>query len=382
MMRTERLLAAVVIVGMSAITMCEAVAQLPPAASAPAVLTPGSMAVELAKALAWPLVALLIAGVFRRPIALFVSALGNRITKISLFKLELTLSPATAATTTPLLDDIRTATNSAMISDSSRAMLEQVQSNTPADFAEIALGDGKEWLTSRLYIAAVMMARMRGVKVFVFVEHTPNTERRFVAVTSVRQLRWALARRYPWLEAAWTRVQLEIFPAAIPANAPALPAGAQWLPDPRTLPAVLLAPPSVFPTVPPQPLLQSNTGALASGQARQCVSKFIDSVQRQLPPGPAPDDAEWVTLRDTIQERAAWVTRELLVSLLPREAFNNSWTYALRDSPRAQRTRAVLRRSGTFVALVEGNREFLRLANRQSLLEEIAAALGEEPEDA
>jgi len=42
-----------------------------------------------------------------------------------------------------------------------------------------------------------MLERMRGVKVFVLVESAPNTERRPVAVASVRQLRWALARRYP-----------------------------------------------------------------------------------------------------------------------------------------------------------------------------------------
>lgn len=363
-MRNERLLAAVVIVVISAVSIYGAVAQTPPSTS---VFTPGSTAVEFVKAVAWPLTALLIAAVFRRPIALFVSAIGSRITKLSLFKVELTLVPATAATTTPLLDDIRTATNSATISDSTRTMLEQVQSGTPADFAVVALGDGKEWLTSRLYIAAVMMARMRGLKVFVFVERAPNTEQRLVAVASVGQLRWGLARRYPWLEAAWGRVELSLFPPNYPANAPVLPAGAQWLPDPGTLSM-------------PQPVIQSDTGALDPWQARQCVSGFIDSLQRQYPPGPAPSDAEWVTLRDTTQERAAWVTRELLASLLPQEAFN-TWAYALRDKPRPQRTRAVLRRPGAFVALVEGDREFVRLANRQALLEEIAAALGEEPED-
>jgi len=54
-MRTERLLASVVIAGMSAFTMWEAVAQTAPPVSAPAVLTPGSIAVELVKSLAWPL---------------------------------------------------------------------------------------------------------------------------------------------------------------------------------------------------------------------------------------------------------------------------------------------------------------------------------------
>jgi hypothetical protein len=208
-----------------------------------------------------------------------------------------------------------------------------------------------------------MLERMRGVKVFVFVENAPNTERRLVAVASVRQLRWALARRYPWLEAALVRAQLSLFPASIPSDAAAPPSGAGWLPDPRTL----LMPPFT---------IMSDTGALDPQQARLTVRNFIDLLQRQ----PPVSGDEWVMLdHKNTQERAAWVTRELLVSLLQQEAFT-AWMPALRDAPRAQRTRAVLRRRAEFVALVDDDREFVRLANRQALLEEIAASLGEEPD--
>ena len=335
---------------------------MPPSAGALSV-------VELVKALAWPIVALVIAGGFRRPIAQFVGALGSRITKLSLFKVELELVPASAATITPLLDDIRTATNPAAISDSSRMMLEQVQSGTPADYALVSLGQGEEWLTSRLYIAAVMMERMRGVKAFVFVERTSTTERRFVAVAPVRQLRWALSRRYPWLEAAWLRGLVSLYPAGPPANVPALPVGAKWPPDPRTLAM-------------PQPLIVSDTGSFEASRARQLVSGLIESLQRDsipaVPPQPL-SNGEWVTLRETTQERATWVTRELLGSLLPQSAFD-AWANGMRDAPRARRTRAVLRGAAPFIALLEGDREFSRLVNRQALLEEIAASLGEEPE--
>ena len=69
-------------------------------------------AVELVKALAWPVLVLVVAVVFRRPLALFLGALGSRVTKLSIFKVELELVPATSATSTPLLDDIRAATSS------------------------------------------------------------------------------------------------------------------------------------------------------------------------------------------------------------------------------------------------------------------------------
>ena len=278
-MRPERLLTVAVIVTISGITICGAVAETAPPAPAPAALAANSPAVELVKALAWPLAGLVIAVVFRQPITLFMSALGSRITKLSVLKVEFELVPAAAATTTPLLDDIRSATNPAVISNSTRMMLEQVQSGSLADFAVVALGAGQEWLTSRLYLAAVMMERMRGVKVFVFVERAPNTERRFVAVASVQQLRWALARRYPWLEAAWASVQLSMFPAAYPPNPPVLPAAAQWVPDPRTLSM-------------PQSVIQSDIGGLepsrrlakSSAASSACFSAHTQLPQEQAAP--------------------------------------------------------------------------------------------------
>ena len=283
----------VMLLAAGALAVCDVMAQAP--ASAPAMpASSGTLSVvELVKALAWPIVALVIAGGFRRPIALFVSALGSRITKLSLFKVELELVPASAATITPLLDDIRTATNEAMIGDSVRMLLEQAQSGTPADYALLSLGDGKEWLTSRLYIATVVMERMRGVKAFVFVERTSNSERRFVAVAPVRQLRWALARRYPWLEAAWLHGLVSLYPSGPPggppANVPLLPPGATWPPDPRTLAM-------------PQALIVSDTGGLGAFQAGQLVGGFVKSLQRQLDPPASPQpssDSEWVQFRGT-----------------------------------------------------------------------------------
>lgn len=346
--------------------LAQTLSPAPPSAATPTAAAPP--VVELAKALAWPIVALALAAIFRRPITVFFSALGSRITKLSLFKVELELLPATPATVSPLLDDIRTATSRAEISDSSRAMLEQVQSDTPADFALIALGTGDEWLTSRLYIAAAMMQRMRGVRAFVFVEQAPTTQRRLVAVASVRQLRWALARKYPWLEAAFVVANLGAFPlSTIPAAA--LPPQAAWLPDPRTL----------TPHGAP-PLITSDTGGLQPWQARELVGRFIESLQQVDPPKGPQDPLEWVLLGTSTYERAAWVTRGLLASLLPQEAFR-TYADALRDAPRARRTRAVLRRAAPFVALVDADREFIRLVNRNALLEEIAGSLGEEPEE-
>lgn len=364
-----------VLIGTGGLTVRDAMAQLPAsaaasaAASAPA--TSAALQADLAKGLAWPVVAIVIAFVFYRPLTLFMSDLGSRITKFSIFKVELELVPASAAIPTPLLDDIRTVAQAADINDSTNMMLEQVQSGTRADYVLVKLGAGTEWLTSRLYIAIVMTERMRGVKACVFVERGANTERSFVAVASVSQLRWALAKRYPWLEAAWLQGQVSLYPTS-----PPVPPDTIWQLNPRQM-AVVGSP------------VTTDTGGFTSDQARFLAGNFLRSLQRdvlpvptQSPDGPAqsPDDREWVTRKST-QERAAWVTRELLAELLPMSAFD-AWAPGMRDAPRARLTRAVLRRAGPFIALVEGDREFSRLTNRQALLEEIAAKLGEEPEEA
>ena len=62
---------------------------------APAVMPPvADLWVELAKALPWPIAAIVIAALLYRPFARFITALGGRITKLSLFKVELELKPA------------------------------------------------------------------------------------------------------------------------------------------------------------------------------------------------------------------------------------------------------------------------------------------------
>jgi len=198
-------------------------------------------------------------------------------------------STSAAVAANPYVDVVRAlawpiaVASSAEMNDSERLMLEQVQIGAPADYAVIGLGEGKEWLTSRLYIAAVMMERMRGLQTFVMVEQCATADRRFVAVASVRQLRWALARRYPWLEAAWTRASISVFPAYGPVGQ-ALPQGAAWLPDPRTLPVY-------------EPLITSDQGAFAPSSARLVVSRFLEFVQETNPQTSLANKSEWVSLR-------------------------------------------------------------------------------------
>lgn len=310
--------------------------------------TAGSLA-QLTTPLAWPVAAVLIALLFRRPLASMVSAIGGRITKLSLFKVEVELLPTEVATA-PLLNELKSAAVTTPVNDSTAMMLQQVQEGGPAQFAVIDLGQGREWLTSRLYIAAIMLERMRGVRAFLFLEESPPTKRRFVAIAPAARVRWALAQNYPWLEGAWLNASNQVAPRLAAVQPPL------------------------------SPIIKSETGAFDTDTARDVVRNFIGALQ-QHNPAPSPEgDAQWTVLSQSRLERATWIDRGGLEALLPSECFE-AWAPAMRDAPRGRRTRAILRRSGEFIALVEDDMRFAGLiVDRRALLEQLAATSSEEPE--
>jgi hypothetical protein len=303
--------------------------------------------VEIVGYLAWPAAALLMVLMLRRPIAALVGAIGGRITKLSVFKVELELLPVERATA-PLLDELRDVAKETPLGDSSGALLKQV-AGEPAEYAVVDLGAGDEWLTSRLYIAAVTLPRMRGVRAFVFVETADGVQRSYVGMVAADRLRWRLAMDFPWLEGAWLQASASLIPDL---QAPPLPAPAAR-----------------------QPVIVSDTGALDPDKARNIVTGFITSLQRanQLA------DPQWVKLGGGRAEHAQWVTGSMIRSLAPQEC-SDGWAPLLRDASRAQQTRAVLRRRGALVALVHPDMRFARLVDRAALLEQMAANLADEPD--
>ena len=331
--------------------------------------------VEFVRALAWPVLTILAVLVFRKPLIQLGRAIGERATKLSVFNVGIELLPAATPSAGTTLENIQREPSPAQLHDSTRMLFQQVQDNTPADYAVVDLGDGGEWLTTRLFIGAVMVRRMRGLESFVFVETAANVDRRFLAVADARQLRWALAQRYPWLEVAFARAYAE---TASGNN--------DVLPTPRTAMA-------------DQRFIASNTGGLEPWSAAQLVARFIESLQVQTPtpaptsaplapPAPAAPaastaiatpESEWVTLKGERKERAQWVRSKLLRELLPDSAFQ-TWTDVPIEASRAARVRAVLLRHAPFVALVDQDRRFTRLIDRRALLEDVARGVDQQVE--
>jgi hypothetical protein len=305
--------------------------------------------------LTWPIVVLAALLAFRRPLSTLIAGLGSRVTKLSVFQVELELAAAEARAPSVVLNQLRDTTQAA-VADSAQSLFTQVQDTSPADFAVIDLGRGDEWITSRLFIAAALLERMRGLRAMVFVESRQWMPGYFLAVASPSVVRWSLARKYPWLELAYVHAaERAIAPGATP-------------PDP---------PQSAKVFAPTASIITSERGTLGGELAKTLTHEFLTSIQEfTANPMPVSSD-DWVQL-GTYRERAAWVTSGLLRELLPATAFDQQMS-EMRDDPQAKRVRAVLRRPGQFVALVDSDARFKRLVDRGALLEEAAVQLSEEP---
>jgi hypothetical protein len=301
--------------------------------------------VEVTKALAWPIAALLLAALLRGPLGRFLETVGPRITKLGAFQVQLELAASTHAASGPALAEIRALVSVAPVGDSSAALFSAVQDTTPADHAVIVLGEGDEWLTSRLFIAAAMLERMRGVRCLVFVEKREGVGRRFVALAPPSLVRWQLALTYPWLEIAYTAAVLQLsgqYDQAHPFDAEMISRHTRHV--------------------------VSAQGALDPYPAQQLVQNFVRSLQKGTKPS---DPSSWVEIRAG-WERAAWVTTQMLDEVLLPDDASDQWVREERIGDAASLTKAVLHRTGAFTAVVDEQHRFRRLINRDAVLEEVA----------
>ncbi len=91
---------------------------------------------------------------------------------------------------------------------------------------------------------------------------------------------------------------------------------------------------------------------------------------------PGAGDDEFASVVGHDQVTRAELGDRRVRELLPEEAFI-LWANEGPDTARVARTLAVLRRRGPFVALVNPDREFLRLIDRRALLEEVVKQMEE-----
>jgi hypothetical protein len=299
----------------------------------------------------WPMIVVTILLAYRSRIPMLVEGLASRVKKLEFAGVSLDLAlakpfvPEWSGPPTAL--DLRHKATAIQVQDSTaRTFLTQLTDEGTGDYAEINLGTGSEWLTSRLFIMAIVFARMKGIECFVFVETSGGVRKRFVGWAEPATVRWALAKRYPWLEQAYAGAY-----AAVTSNAVIVSAGGR---------------------------LGYPYAAADPGAGIDLLKEFLERVQQPIPAAVPPPEAEqWVVVdaATNTHEHARWVGAEDLEQLLGRDLHTDvvRSSEARSKSP-AEQVRLFLTSPGRFVGVVADEQRFEYLLRRDVLVEQVAKA--------
>ena len=333
--------------------------------------TPLSVTLDIAatlSALIWPIVVIVVLFMLRNQLPALIRHLAARVTKIDLAGITLEFAKAKALETVfagpGVAFDLRHRATAMQVNDSTAAtFLSQLRDPATGDYAIVYLGGGREWLTSRLYIMAVVFARMKGVKSFVFLaENSPD--RKFVGWAETNGIRWALARHYPWLEAAYAGAS-----AAIVGGGGA-DGGAVVVADSGRLGYT-------FDPQNPQPGISLMRAFLSAIQWPPAALAPHVIAGQPPPAAPAPNDPQWVLIDEATQtsEHAAWVSSSLLEIVLGQQLHSSYVRLdSLQSRNRDQQVRLILAQTGRFVPVVRQDLRFEYLVDRAALLEQLANA--------
>jgi hypothetical protein len=317
-------------------------------------------------AILWPVVVVVVLYLLREEFPALLKELGGRVTKLDIAGITLEFAkakpfaPEYASPTAGI--DLRQRASAMQVNDSTAGtFISQLRDPIAADYAIVDLGGGDQWLTSRLYIMAVIFARMKGVRAFVFLGQA-GLGRRYLGWADPDRIRWALGRRYPWLEAAYATAYAEV---AGTSNANAVvtsPTGRLGYRNDPADPGASVALLSMF-------LRQIEWPQDPTAPA---------PVAPWLAPSPSPNAPDWVLINEVSQtwEHATWLTATLLEEILGEELnFSHVALDALQGEPRSKQIRHVLARTGRYVAVVQEELRFEYLIDRSLLLEQVAQAL-------
>ena len=153
-----------------------------------------NFALNLVRTLIWPTVVIVFLLVFRRQIGRFLEDLGSRLQKLSFAQISIELAIVPENKQLVVLNDLGQLTQASYFLSGGPDLLEQISSAEPYDYAIFDLKGGRGWLTSRLFIFATMLERMRGLRCCVFIDSSGTVAGSFVGAAAPSAVRWALAR--------------------------------------------------------------------------------------------------------------------------------------------------------------------------------------------
>ena len=311
-------------------------------------------------AIVWPVALLMIFLAYRKEIPGLATSLARRVSKVQFGGLSLEL--AVAKPFVPEWSggdfDLRHRATSVQVNDSTAGTFaDQLTVEGAADYAEVNLGRGAEWLTSRLFFMAIVFARVKGIKSFVFMETVGDVRKQYLGWTTPEAIRWSLAMRYPWLEHAYADAY-----SMITQPNQGWPQG-----------AVIVS---------RQGRLGYQHNPTSAEGSVELLKQFLERIQAPPSPHPIPEDIEeWVVVDPgtNTHEHARWLNGELLEELLDDRLHTTTYREnELRSQTTQQRVRSLLAGREWFTAVVSDDQRFRYLIDRHVLLEQVAKRLSSE----
>jgi hypothetical protein len=311
---------------------------------------------SLLRAITWPVIVVIAFFVFRKPLSDLVGVLGRNVRKFSFGGVSLELSQVSEIKPPQTLDTEIRQLDAGLYPQSGvsgiTTLVNQLQRGGKQDYIVIDFGSetSRRWLTSRLYLLALLITLLDRQLCMVFVETIGDIRKRFIGLASPSRVRWGLARTYGWLEAA--------------------AGGAYGL----TLGSVQCVPPGVLQFNPAAILhFDPNTGFLPDFQLSQLVQQFLMAIRvPEPPPGAAmPDAGDWVAVGNQMLEHAKWLDGPRIEHILGGD-LDASYVMLAPNQTFGDLGGSVLDQRGHFVAVVDPDKTFRGLVDRSAVLEKLA----------
>lgn len=323
---------------------------------------------ELLKVIcAWPVILGIALLSFYKPLAKFLSDMGQRATKISIaqFSVELPASQGPPPIWTG--SQLTEALQSSVTASGAKDLTNQFSTPYYFDHLIVDIEDGDKWLTSRLFLFTTMLQRMNNLRCVVFLYTKDHKPRTFLGVAHAEEVRWVLAQKYPWLEAAYTTAYAKNSPSVKNETGTPVKVGHY---------------------------IWSDSGDLGASKASKIAKTFLEAIQFRknqdpgtlLPPELQSFPEQWERLEPKppefpYWERGRWLTEERIRNDLQSILLIDAYVINSPELSSTKRQKAIINRPGRFVALVKEEKIFERLINRQALLEDIGRTLAKPVDD-
>lgn len=306
---------------------------------------------SLLKAVSWPVIAAVTLVLFRRPLANLFSALGQKVSKLSIGGFSVEMAQVQEMKPSAMDTEIRQLQAGLVPQSGSTSLTElvnELQSGGQHDYVVIDFGSETKprWLTSRLYLLCFLVTLINRQLCIVFVETIGTVRKRFIGTASSEQVRWALAYKYGWLESAAA--------GAYASQAANQPVGVLFYPTP------------------------ANQFAPSSNYSWTMIPNVIQQFLTAIRSVAAPSDeekSEWVSLdKQQTYEHAKWLNGDRIESLLG-SALSTAHVTLLPNQTLNDAVNPVLSQRGRFIAVVEPDQSFSSLVDRVEVLDGVAREL-------